>query len=163
MHAPLSAQRITPAVSLATVQRLVERGKQAHPDLATRMDKAAALLVTRSIECGESGRVWYVQSERHPDTEYPVTPRRRGPWRCTCADFARRHDWCKHGLAVALLQRCQAAEGPEPPAPIAFPPPHDYPDDAPIPYWPTDLLPADRIPADGVVHTFERRSDARQH
>ena len=47
----------------------------------------------------------------------------RGAWVCTRKDFERRHDWCKHGLSVALLRSCQepqTAPPPDPDAPIPF-------------------------------------------
>lgn len=138
MHAPTIAQPTTDrGFRVATLRALVERGKRAHPDLASRLDKAAGLLVTRAVERGESGRVWFVQSERHPDQEYIVTPR-RGVWRCTCQDFVRRSDWCKHGLAVALLRRCQETEDwePDPPPAPARHPAEPREHAAPIPYQP---------------------------
>ncbi len=112
-----------PTITLATIKAVLAKGQAAHPDLAGRMDKAAHILATRSVEpSGDDGRSWWVESETAAQQFYLVVSTPHGPWVCTCKDFERRHDWCKHALAVALLRRCQEAGGtPPPPAPIPFP------------------------------------------
>lgn len=90
---------------------------------AARHAKAAHILATRTVEpAGEDGRSWWVASERDPGQHYLVLTAGRGVWPCTCWDWERRHDWCKHGLAVALLRRCteRAAPPVDVDAPIPF-------------------------------------------
>jgi hypothetical protein len=97
---------------------MLAKGRAAHPDLAARLDKAAHILVARTVEpTGDDGTSWWVQSETDTATHYFVIVQARGAWPCTCKDFERRQDWCKHGLAVALLRRC--AEHQAPPDPDA--------------------------------------------
>src|SRR5215210_1191787 len=108
---PVHAQPIT----LDQLQSILDAAKAKCPDLASRLDRAASLLITRRIERGESGRVWFVQSETDLEREYAVAIFKGGPWVCECQDYKRRQQWCKHGLAVALLRRCQEqAETPPP-------------------------------------------------
>jgi hypothetical protein len=121
MFATPIEQSSAPAVSLATLRDLLAKGREAHPDLASRMDKAAHILVARSITpTGDDGRSYWVESETSTEPQFylvVVTP--HGAWPCTCRDFERRQSWCKHALAVALLRRCEEAAAP--PAPIPFP------------------------------------------
>ena len=87
-------------------------------------------MAVRRIQLGDSGRVWWVQSETDPTNEYMVVPVPDfDVWSCTCQDFQQRGGPCKHALAVELLQACNERErGPEPP-PITFPQ-RAYADDA---------------------------------
>ena len=105
-------------ITLDQLQRILDGAKAKCPDLATRLDKAAGLLATGRVRCGETGRVWTVTSETDASKVYIVTVQ-GGPWRGNCPDFQRREDWCKHGLAVALLKRCQEREGADNPPPTA--------------------------------------------
>src|SRR5215213_8001757 len=107
----------TAPVTLDQVQAILDGAKAKCPDLSSRLDRAASLLVTRKVERGESGRVWFVQSETDTEKEYVVAIFKGGPWVCNCPDFQRRKLWCKHGLAVALLKRCQEQAEPPPPTP----------------------------------------------
>jgi hypothetical protein len=129
MTATPRAQSSAPAITLDTLKAILAKGQAAHPDLAGRMDKAAHLLATRTVEpSGEDGRSWWVASETQPAQWYLVVTTPGGPWVCTCKDFERRHDWCKHGLSVALLRRCQEHQAVPPTDP-----------DVPIPYELTAL------------------------
>ncbi|HLH23290.1 MAG TPA: SWIM zinc finger family protein [Chloroflexota bacterium] len=123
------AQPTTARITLDTLKAMLAKGQAAHPDLAGRMDKAARILATRTVEpTGDDGRSWWVASETQAEQFYLVIITPHGAWPCTCKDFERRHDWCKHSLAVALLRRCQEHQE------------HPEPDpDAPIPYTLTAL------------------------
>jgi hypothetical protein len=112
-----------PSITLAALKVILAKGRAAHPDLAGRMDKAAHIIVARSITpTGDDAGSWWVESETGAYRWYLVVITPHGPWVCTCKDHSRRGDWCKHGLAVALLRRCQEAGGPTPPpTPILFP------------------------------------------
>lgn len=115
-------QSSTAAITLGTLQAVLARGQRAHPALAARLDKAAHLLACRTIEpSGPDAQSWWVQSETNPATSYFVIVQ-LGPWPCTCRDFEQRRDWCKHGLAVALLRRCTELAAPlvDEAAPIPF-------------------------------------------
>ena len=119
-------------MNLETIRELLAKGKAEHPELSDRMDRAAAILVTRDIESVEDWGYW-VQGEAEP--WYLVQTRLQGPWVCQCKDFQRRKDWCKHGLAAALRKRGVQQEGTQRPLmpPVQFPQ-LDYSDTEPIPY-----------------------------
>jgi len=107
-----------PAITLAQLRAMLAKGRAAHPDLAGRMDKASHILVARTVEpTGDDGKSWWVESETAEQQFYLVLVTPHGAWPCTCKDFERRQDWCKHALAVALLKRCQE----EAATPIPFP------------------------------------------
>ena len=112
-------ERTTAGVTLDTLQCVLDGAKQRCPDLAIRLDKAAGLLATGRVQCGDTGRIWWVTSETDAEKEYAVAIFKGGPWVCNCPDFQRRKTWCKHGLAVALLKRCQDREGAGTPPPTA--------------------------------------------
>lgn len=119
-------------MNLETIREFLAKGKAEHPDLDSRMDKAAFILVTKDIEPIDDWGYW-VQGESEP--WYLVQIRQPGPWVCQCKDFERRKDWCKHGLAAALRKRCVEREGGQRvvAAPIPFPKP-SISDTEPIPY-----------------------------
>jgi hypothetical protein len=111
------------------------------------MDRAAHILATRPVEpSGDDGSSWWVTSESQAHTQYLVLTVPRGPWPCTCQDYARRRDWCKHALAVALLRKCEAYEARHAPIPLPVPP---LDPDAPIPFvlTPKALAALDDSPA----------------
>src|SRR5215207_5679817 len=118
MSTPLTTQPTTATVTLATLQAVLDGAKAHCPDLASRLDKAAGLLATGRVERGDTGRIWWVSSETDAAKEYAVAIFKGGPWVCNCPDFQRRKQWCKHGLSVALLKRCQEREG-DTPSPVA--------------------------------------------
>jgi hypothetical protein len=81
------------------------------PQYGPRAARAANIVAVRRIQLGDSGRVWWVQSETDPTHEYMVVPVPDfGLWSCTCHDFHRRGGPCKHALAVRVLQACEAKE-----------------------------------------------------
>jgi hypothetical protein len=114
-------QSSAPTFSLATLREVLAAMEAAHPGRAARLVHAANLVAVRRIQLGESGRVWWVQSECDATQEYMVVPVPEfGIMTCTCQDFQRRGGPCKHALAVQMLQACEAREH-EPPPPIPFP------------------------------------------
>jgi hypothetical protein len=94
----------------------------AQPERASRLVRAANIVAIRRVQLGDSGKVWWVQSEADPTVEYIVVPVPEfGIASCTCKDFQQRGGACKHALAVEMLQACEQREwGPEP-LPIPFP------------------------------------------
>jgi hypothetical protein len=131
-------QSSVPVISLATLRKVLATMEAAHPERANRLIHAANIVAIRRIQLGDSGKVWWVQSECDATREYMVVPVPDFDlMTCTCQDFQRRGGPCKHALAVQMLQACEARErGPEPP-PIAFPA-RTLADDAPIPFELTD-------------------------
>src|SRR5919199_6741392 len=105
------AQSTAPAFSLATLREVLAEMEAAHPERASRLVRAANIVAIRRIQLGDSGRVWWVQSECDPTVEYMVVPVPDfGISSCTCQDFQRRGGPCKHALAVQVLQACEARE-----------------------------------------------------
>jgi hypothetical protein len=66
------------------------------------VEKAVQLVLFRSIERGESGRVWWVGSETTPDTTYSVSHTS-----CSCRDWQVRGGPCGHQFAVDILTRLE--------------------------------------------------------
>src|SRR5919199_4596599 len=116
------AQSSAPAFSLATLREVLAAMEAAHPERASRLVRAANIVAIRRIQLGDSGKVYWVQSECDATQEYMVVPVPEfGIMTCTCKDFHQRRGPCKHALAVQMFQASEASErGPEPP-PIAFP------------------------------------------
>jgi hypothetical protein len=124
---------VTPTPQDSTLAAVVSYAQQVAPELADRLARAQALVQAGHVEPSLTGvPLWYVRSQdpRQPARFYAVGERRRGPWSCTCPDYERRQDWCKHALAAAIVKRLGSGR---PPAPIPFPRPTLDPD-APIPY-----------------------------
>ncbi len=121
----------------STVRALVQYAQQVAPELHARLDRAAALVQAGAVEPSLTGiPLWYVRSQTARDGHYyVVTERERGPWHCTCPDFERRANWCKHALAAAISKRIGEGAAPPPP-PVAFPEPRPraLDPDAPIGY-----------------------------
>jgi hypothetical protein len=138
MTAISPTQSSAPAFSLATIREVLAAMEAAHPERAARLVHAANIVAIRRIQLGDSGKVWWVQSECDATQEYMVVPVPEfGIMTCTCQDFQRRGGPCKHALSVQMLQACEARErGPEPP-PLAFPA-RTLADDEPIPFVLTD-------------------------
>lgn len=90
---PSTAQHTSPARLCA----LLANGIAAYPTLAARMDKAARLVASGAVYPGATG--YAVRSECTSGETYWVTPDG-----CTCPDFAYRGAYCKHQLAVGLLE-----------------------------------------------------------
>jgi hypothetical protein len=118
-----SIQSSAPQFSFATLREVLAAMEAAHPERAARLIHAANIVAIRRIQLGDSGKVWWVQSECDPTTEYMVVPVPEfGMMTCTCQDFQRRGGPCKHALAVQMLQACEERErGPEPEPPLALP------------------------------------------
>jgi hypothetical protein len=85
-----------------TILTTLERGKAAHPQIASRMERAAMIVLLRTIRADGTG--WAVESEREPGRFYHVDTA------CECQDYRRRGGPCKHQLAVGLLQACERRE-----------------------------------------------------
>ena len=111
---------------------VLAKGQAAHPELATRMDRAAQTLalcsIAPAVAPANAGIGYWVESSRH-DKEYWVTldPRGYRGDRCTCPDYVQRGGPCRHAIAVRLLQACERAEAKRQTAPsnvVAFPTRH---------------------------------------
>jgi hypothetical protein len=95
------------------LQVLVDRGKEARPDLRGRLERAAMIVALRNIRPQSDGS-YLVESERYTGCFYRVSTR------CQCVDQSRAPDgWCKHRLAVrlhaALARDSGDATPPDPP------------------------------------------------
>jgi hypothetical protein len=94
----------TASVSADSIRRLVEKGKATRPELATRLEKAAMIVLFRTVEVTDGGRHEYrVESDTTPGRFYRVNGT------CDCQDYSHRapSGFCKHRLAVALVERVQ--------------------------------------------------------
>lgn len=97
----------TATVSADSIRRLVEKGKATRPELASRMEKAAMIVLFRSVELTDAQHHEYrVESEAEEGRFYRVNGV------CECADFIHRapSGFCKHRLAVALVERATAEQ-----------------------------------------------------
>src|SRR5258708_37276970 len=104
------SQVTTPSTTVIDLLTLVADLKAQHPDRTRRVEKAVQLVLFRTIERGDAGRVWWVGSETTPDTTYAVTDAG-----CQCLDNQKRGGPCAHQLAVTLvtrLERLEADAGP---------------------------------------------------
>src|SRR3954471_168944 len=105
MTATPSFESSAPTFSLATLRAVLAEMEAAHPERASRLVRAANIVDIRRVVLGDSGRVWWVQSECDPTTEYMVVPVPDfGLMTCTCQDFQQRGGPCKHALTVQMLQ-----------------------------------------------------------
>ena len=96
-----STQPTRADVSLPILRELLAKGQARHPDLASRMQRAATLVPFREVQ--RDGAGYLVQSECEDNRYYFVSVNG-----CTCPDVARApKGYCKHRLSVALLVRCQ--------------------------------------------------------
>jgi hypothetical protein len=115
-----TATSIVPDLTLADLRAIVDALRLEHPNAGPRLDHAAFIATFREVERGTSAGVWWVQSESDPNQTYMVTAGQR----CVCQDFARRGEltWCKHLIAVAIVERAERleAEALDPTAPIPF-------------------------------------------
>ena len=109
----------TPEEIAQRVERELSRIRKARPHLASRIDRAANLLVTH-LSCrrqrlirarvGRDGRVTLLVTGSG-GAVYLVNP---GDWSCSCPDYHRRGKGCKHGLACYALWRASARPAPTP-------------------------------------------------
>jgi hypothetical protein len=85
----------------STIRDLVARSSARHPELRSRLERAAMITLFRDVRLELDGS-WSVGSECDPTKAYRVDARLTPA--CTCQD-AQRHpgDFCKHDLAVGLL------------------------------------------------------------
>jgi hypothetical protein len=123
------SQVTTSHVSVDDLLTLAHQLKATYPDRTRRVEKAVQLVLFRTIERGDAGRVWWVGSETTPDTTYAVADAG-----CQCMDYQKRGGPCAHQLAVTLVTRLERREA------DAGPPAEGDADadDAPCGYWLTD-------------------------
>lgn len=105
---------ITPFPSVgwsATVQAMAAEARTTYPDLGARLDKAEALVLAGAVESPASAQssTYTVLSQSDPAGLHTYTVEGRT---CTCDDFAKHRTatstvWCKHIIAVWLLQKTQ--------------------------------------------------------
>src|SRR5437764_796439 len=103
-HTPATSI-IAPSTTVADILALAADLKAQHPDRTRRVEKAVQLVLFRSIERGDSGRVWWVGSETTPDTTYSVSRES-----CSCRDWQVRGGPCGHQLAVEISTRLERVE-----------------------------------------------------
>jgi hypothetical protein len=104
-------QPSTPTCSVATLRTLGQEASARHPELQSRLEKAANIVVLRHIARASSIGSWWVQSEVDPTSEYLVhEDQASGTWTCLCQDFIRRGGPCKHSLAIRLLVAAERQE-----------------------------------------------------
>jgi hypothetical protein len=84
--------------TIGTIRTLVERAKRREPALASRLERAAFVVLLRRVdERPEGGHT--VESDSEPGTAYIVDA-----GVCECPDYWRAPEhYCKHRLAVLLL------------------------------------------------------------
>src|SRR5919199_4870 len=106
MDATPSSQYTPPQFSVATLAEVLAEIEAAHPEYGQRPIHAAAIVVGRKIEAGESGRAWYVGSESDPEAVYLVGYAAGFDlWSCSCKDYQQRGGTvgvCKHILSVQM-------------------------------------------------------------
>jgi hypothetical protein len=112
----------TPVISVDDLRLLVADLQREYPESGNRPEKAGQIFTYRPIERSPSG-AWYVGSESDPDAEYIVAGHS-----CTCQDYKRRAQACKHLMSVVLYQRAERLEAEA-----------DIDADAPIDLWLTEL------------------------
>jgi hypothetical protein len=105
----LTQQPTTPAISTATLREVLTAAIARHPELTAKLERAAAIMAYRRILPGLAAG-WWVESASTPGTEYHVIQRSDGAWACTCPDYVKREQTCKHAYAVRLLHACQRRE-----------------------------------------------------
>lgn len=85
--------------------------KVRRPELATRADRAAAILATREVKGIGIPGMWWVESQSKPGLRHLVTM--NGERTCDCYDFESGRapaGWCKHLIAMATLLRAEGKE-----------------------------------------------------
>jgi hypothetical protein len=106
-HASAARERLAEAIEWE-----LEKLREARPALESRLDRASGLLVTQ-VSCPPRSRpvrvrvhgekAWFlVNSLASAGAVYSVDP---ANWRCSCPDFNRRNQACKHVLAAYVLKR----------------------------------------------------------
>ncbi len=100
------------ATSIDELRELVNRCKAAHPELATRLDKAATMVITRNVAC-IGDELYKVESESEVGRYYYVAlDANERASRCQCPDVLSRapEGRCKHWLAAHLQKAIDKAE-----------------------------------------------------
>ena len=90
---------------------LVAEGSQKFPDLASRLERAEELVLRGHVSPFEDQGARSVKSQSKAGKTYIVKLDERS---CTCPDRQEAHaphGYCKHILAVAMLERLQADNG----------------------------------------------------
>jgi hypothetical protein len=91
----------TATVSIADLREVVAVAIAKHPDQRGRIEKAAAIVLLRTIRPDPCFLACFeVESESEPGRFYSVDD---GVGVCECADFQKRGARCKHLWALRLL------------------------------------------------------------
>lgn len=97
----LRPERSPGHLTVAVLRTMVERAKSRQPELAGRLEKAAAIVVLRRIEPREDG--YLVESDSEAGMSYYVNR-----LTCTCPDHPRAPlGYCKHVLSVGLVEMAE--------------------------------------------------------
>lgn len=113
-----------PATTLEQLRALVDELRAEFPAAGQRLDHAATLVLSYTVERGTAPGLWWVDSETEPGQQYLVLRKAGEPSSCTCQDWSRRGAQagvCKHIAATVLIERGERAEAeatdptPEPP------------------------------------------------
>ena len=115
--------RTNATIDIARLRTVVGAAARRTPELATRIDNAAAIIAARHVE-HVHGDVWRVGSWAERTNEYYVCME-TGHYACQCPDSHTRAPGgcCKHILAVAITEALTANDDsgdlvpPYPPAP----------------------------------------------
>lgn len=93
--------------TIEQLRRTVAQASARNPELTGRIEKAAALLVTREVRYVGEG-LYCVPSQEKPNTSYYVTLGVQAPsQRCQCPDAQSGrapNGFCKHSIAACLLK-----------------------------------------------------------
>jgi len=99
------------------VEQEIERLRELRPYLESRIDRASSILVVQLSSRPRARPVWVrvqgnrkrflVSSLSEAGAVYVVDPE---DWSCSCPDYRRRDQACKHALAAYVLKR--VARGP---------------------------------------------------
>lgn len=118
VQASAPREQSTPAITLATLRAVLAKGQAAHPEMSSRMERAALIVALRSIApavCPDNrGRCYWVEAS-DGSREYWVSLSDHG-YRgdtCSCPDYVGRGGPCKHAIAARLLQACERRQARE--------------------------------------------------
>jgi hypothetical protein len=94
-------QCTTATVSIADLREVVSVAIARHPDARSRIEKAAAIVLLRTIRPDATFVDCFdVESETEPGRSYSVDD---GVGVCECQDYQRRGIRCKHLWSIRLL------------------------------------------------------------
>lgn len=92
----------TASVTVAELRELVAIATQRHPEQRAKIERAATILLLRSVRPDRLYADTYdVESESEPGTFYSVD---WGVKVCQCMDYQRRGGTCNHIWALKLLR-----------------------------------------------------------